>query len=490
MGITNFNKWLEQNYPQIIKKINYKEYDNVYIDLNPILHVSVNKINSYSQLYKRIIWLIDEVLKHIHPKKRLIFSTDGIPSFAKIILQRERRINMVKNVNNIEIKNTDNFISPIIFTPGTTFMNNLPNFLKDYFDKLRDKYNNVELIDLTGLEFGESEFKLFYIMKDIIKLNNNNNKESNILVSNDADVIIMALSIIKENNKDNNNQIYICNSGKIYKEIHINEFLNRLNLNIYDYTNLDYTLLMLLLGNDYLPKINFININTLIEIYHMIKKIYKQNLVTRQNNRLIINNNMLAKIIFTFFFKNKNRKFKSKKLEELNFSKLGNYMEGLVWCINDYNKAKNDNIFYMYNYKKKGIDPSELYYYLKLKNKEVINYPIPKIKAIVNRKIYTAIVMPYKIKFLVKNNYPDKIKDKFSEYYSEELCESCSVYHKQLSNLYCSKKFLEDTNNMEKIDIVKSNIQKSTKELCKHKKKTHRRLSYNKYIEIIDYLNK
>ena len=330
MGITNFNKWLEQNYPQIIKKINYKEYDNVYIDLNPILHVSVNKINTYVQLYKRIIWLTDEVLKHIHPKKRLIFSTDGIPSFAKIILQRERRINMVKNVNNLENKNTDNFISPIIFTPGTKFMNNLPNFLKDYFDKLREKYNNIELIDLTGLEFGESEFKLFYKMKDIIKLNNNsNNKESNILVSNDADVIIMALSIIT------NNQIYICNSGKIYKEININEFLNRLNLNIYDYTNLDYTLLMLLLGNDYLPKINFININILLEIYHMCKKIYKQNLVTRQNSRLIVNNNMLAKIIFTFFLKNKNRKFKSKKLEELNFSKMSNYMEGLVWCIND-----------------------------------------------------------------------------------------------------------------------------------------------------------
>ena len=106
-------------------------------------------------------------------------------------------------VKNLEIKNTDNFISPIIFTPGTKFMNNLPNFLKDYFDKLRDKYHNVELIDLTDLEYGESEFKLFYKMKDIIKLNNNsNNKESNILVSNDADVIIMALSIIKNTDTD------------------------------------------------------------------------------------------------------------------------------------------------------------------------------------------------------------------------------------------------------------------------------------------------
>ena len=53
---------------------------------------------------------------------------------------------------------------------------------------------------------------------------------------------------------------------------------------------------------------------------------------------------MLAKIIFTFFFKNKNRKFKSKKLEELNFSKLGNYMEGLVWCINHYNCFEKEKI--------------------------------------------------------------------------------------------------------------------------------------------------
>jgi hypothetical protein len=131
---------------------------------------------------------------------------------------------------------------------------------------------------------------------------------------------------------------------------------------------------------------------------------------------------------------------------------------------------------------------------LKLKNKQNISYPFPKIKGIVNRKIYPAIVMPYKIKFLVKNEYPDKIINKFQEYYAEELCETCSSYHKLLSNLCCSRKFLEDTNddssiNLEKINTIKNNIFKSTKELGSHKKKNHKRLSYNKYIEIIEYLN-
>ena len=479
MGITNFNKWIEQNYPQIIKKINYREYDNVFIDLNPILHVSINKAKSFNELNKRIIWLTDEVLKHIHPKKRLIFSTDGIPSFAKMILQRERRINMVKN---LEIKSPDNFISPIIFTPGTKFMNNLPNFLKDYFEKIKNKFDNIELIDLTNLEYGESEFKLFNKMKEIIKLNN---QESNILVSNDADVIIMALSQTKDC------EIYIGNSGKIFREISLNKFLDSLNKNN-NYSNLDYTFLLLLLGNDYLPKLSFIRIEKIIEIYQKIKNIYKEDLIIKKNNRLTVNNNFFAKIIYQFFFNNK--KFKSKKLDELNFKKMENYMEGLVWCINDYYKAKNDNMFYMFNYKKNGIDPAELYYYLKIKNKQEIYYPKPKVKTIVNRKIYPAIVMPYKIKFLVKNEYPDKIIDKFKEYYAEELCETCSNYHKQLSNLCCSRKFLEDTNddssiNLEKIKTIKSSIVKNTKELGSHKKKTHKRLSYDKYIEIIDYLN-
>ena len=138
MGITNFNKWLSTNYPSVHTTINYKEYDNVYIDINPILHVSISKAKNEKDLIKRIIWLIDEILKHIMPKKRLIFSTDGIPAFAKMILQRERRIGMVKN---LEIKNTNNFINPIILTPGTDFMINLPKLLEEYFMSLKNKYN-------------------------------------------------------------------------------------------------------------------------------------------------------------------------------------------------------------------------------------------------------------------------------------------------------------------------------------------------------------
>jgi 5'-3' exonuclease len=194
-------------------KINKKSYDNIYIDLNPILHISINKAKSEKDLLKKIIWYTDEILKHLIPRKRIIFSTDGIPAFAKMILQRERRINMVKH---IEIKNQNNFINPIILTPGTDFMNNLSKYLKDYFETLQKKYANIEITHLINIEHGESEFKLFNKMNENIQKDKNN--ENHILVSNDADVVIMALSIVKDKN------IMICNSGKEYREINLNKF--------------------------------------------------------------------------------------------------------------------------------------------------------------------------------------------------------------------------------------------------------------------------
>ncbi len=466
MGITNFNKWLNTNYPSIFSKIERKVYDNVYIDLNPILHVSINKSKNEKDIIKKIQWLTNEILKHIVPRKKLILSTDGIPSFAKMILQRERRINMVKN---LDIKNTNNFINPIILTPGTDFMNNLPKLLENYILELNEKYKSIEIFNLMDIEKGESEFKLFEHMKKNI-----NPKETNILVSNDADVVIMALSITT-----NKNQISIANSGKIYQEINLNTLIKCLGP---EYSNLDFTLLMLLMGNDYIPKVNYVNITKIIPIYKSICK--KDSLVKNNKNKYTINNKLFAKILYRLLGKNK---CQIKSLSQLNFEKIENYLEGLVWCLNDYHNCKSDNMLYMYNYVKLGINPAELYYYLQLNNNKIINYPVNNTSISVNRKIYPAIVLPYKIKFLVKNNYSEYLMNNHKEYYEEELCETCKDYHKKLSDLNITRKYLEDTD--QDTEQNKINSHKLCVLLNSHKKTTHKRLEYGKYIEIITELN-
>jgi 5'-3' exonuclease len=473
MGITNFNKWLHSNYPNVFTKINRKEYDNVYIDLNPILHVGINKAKNKKDLIKRIIWLTDEVLRHVIPKKRIIFSTDGIPSFAKMILQRERRINMVKN---LEIKNTDNFMNPIILTPGTDFMNELPSLLNEYFDKLKEKFSHLKIYELISIEHGESEFKLFNKMKDIIKENFN---QSNILISNDADVIIMALSI-----SNGSNNICVGTSGKVYEEINLNTLLTSLN-NKSKHSHLDYTLLMLLMGNDYIPKLNYINLTKALPVYYSVCK--KDQLVIKEGENYTVNNKLLGKIIFRLFGKNKN--FKIKNLEELNFNKIENYLEGLIWCLNDYHNSKSSNMFFMYNYPKLGIPPNELYYFLSMRHNK-IKYPQMKTEISidkVNRKIYPAIVLPYKMKFLVKNNYCEHLFNHHKEYYEEELCKTCKEYHKKLSDLCITRKYIEDTEG--DTEIIKKDIHKNNTELNAHKKESHKQLQYEKYIEIINELN-
>ncbi len=472
MGITNFNKWLNKSYPEAITKINVNSYDNVYIDLNPILHVAVNNVKNINELLKRINYLTTQILKKIIPKKKLILSTDSIPSFAKMILQRERRINMIKNM---EIKTTTNFLNPIIFTPGTEFMNNLSNFLSIFFDDLKIKYPNIEITNLINLEHGESEFKLFNNMKtNIIK----NNKDTNILISNDADVIIMALSMY-----NGINNINIGTSGKEFNEINIDKLVKCLNNK---YSNLDYTVLMLLMGNDYLPKINYVNLDKILKIYHLICK--NNNLVIKHNNKLSINNKLFSKIIFRLFYKNKN--FKINNLDQLNTNKINNYMEGLIWCLNNYHDSTTENMLYMYKYKKLGINPIELYYYLNL-NKSIIQYPNENKNIILNNKIYPAIVLPYKVNFLIKNSLPDYILKNYKEYYDEELCEKCKDYTKKICNLNISKKFLEDTES-DDINIlkIKNNIKEINLLYNSHKKIKHKRVSFDKYIEIISDLNR
>lgn len=469
MGIHNFNKWLLNNHPDIFTHINKKEYDNVFIDLNPLLHVAISKHPKDSKdLINKICFLINKILEHIVPTKRLIFSTDGIPSFAKMILQRERRKNMMKNT---EITNQTNFINPIIFTPGTEFMNNLANNLDEYFNKLKQQYNNkIKIIELISMEYDESELKLFNKMKKY-------KKDNNIIVSNDADVIVIALSIT--NTKSN---INVCNiKNNIYQEISMNKFLNNLLTNN-DKTNLDYVLLMLLMGNDYIPKVNYINLNKLMQVFSKIKT----KLVIKDNNQYIIDNKTFAKLIF----RTSSKKIKINSICELKTKKIHNYVQGLIWCLNNYYNGYTQNMFYMYNYNKLGIKPEELYYYLRINHKIKVLYPLSNthiMKPTIN--IYPAIVLPYKNKFLVKNNYCDYLLKNHSEFYSEELCKTCIEYSKKISDLHITLKYIKDMNDSdENYDQLKKDINKNNMEYHKHKKHIHKRIKYNKFIEIINEL--
>lgn len=461
MGITNFNKWLRTNYPIVYSNIK-QSYDNLYIDINPILHISINNCTNYTVLIKRIKLNIDNILSKIKPTKNLIFSTDGIPSVAKMILQRERRIAMIRNIN---IVNESKFINPIILTPETDFMKKLYDELKDHFAYLEEKYN-IKVISLLNEPIGESEFKLFNKLK---KLSIKYPDDTHAFVSNDADVVVMSMAL--------NKNIFVIYNEKQFKQVHEID-IKKLN-NLFK-NHLDVCLAILMMGNDYLPKVGYLNLNKIIEIMKDKK------IVECRENKINIDYTLLADILFELFKKDKRCKISS--IYQLNLTKMKNYMEGLTWCITDYCNAKSKNMFYMYKYKKLVINPIELMYFLMINKKNPISYPLKDSNIEIHRNIYPSIVMPYKVRFLFDKKYSDFLLEKHKIMYEEELCEFCSEIHKNMSICHDSMNYLINYGSGESDDIEIDNIKLKIHDLnikMKKHKKTHKKLCYDEIITII-----
>lgn len=461
MGITNFNKWLRTNYPDVYSSVKLS-YDNVYIDINPILHISINNCINYDILIKRIKLNIDNILLKIKPKNKLIFSTDGIPSIAKMILQRERRIAMIRN---IDISCENNFINPIILTPETEFMKNLYDELKDYFNNLEKKYS-ICVISLLNDPIGESEFKLFNELK---KQSTKYPDETHAFVSNDADVVVMSMALDKN--------IFVIYNEKQFKQVHEID-IKKLN-NMFK-NHLDICLAILMMGNDYLPKVNYLNLNKII-------KLLETNKITNiTKNQIVINYKTLAEILFVLFRKDKRCNIKS--LSNFNMSKMRNYMEGLTWCLTDYYNAKSENMFYMYKYKKLGINPIELIYFLMINKNCPVLYPSKSCDVDIHRNIYPSIVMPHKVRFLINKKHSEFLLDKYKILYEEELCTVCKEFHKNISTYHDSINYLinygvGETDDKE-IDNIKVKIHDFNIKLKKHKR-IHKKLPYDEIINII-----
>ena len=192
MGVEKFHKWLCNTYPNSFRKSNYDFYDNVYIDINCILHRIVAGSINENILFGRFYSYIDFVLKNNIPTKRLTFAIDGAAPFAKIILQRKRRLKISRNID--QQNDVLSIVSPLHFTPGTKFMKSLPEKINKYIKKIEVSYK-IKVEVLFGS--GEAEFKLIRKLLDIAKDKNN---ETHLLVSTDADMVIMASSILNSNN--------------------------------------------------------------------------------------------------------------------------------------------------------------------------------------------------------------------------------------------------------------------------------------------------
>ena len=338
MGVPGFAKWLsnKKKLSKTFIKDLTKNINALYLDANCLFHPQcfktlkdantkdINKLEK--KMFERIIEYIDFLINEVKPTEYVYIAVDGVAPLAKMNQQRKRRFkgvidkekeNNIKQKYNKEISEWSN----IVITPGTEFMEKLHKFIIKYI-KSKNK-NGIKYIYSSYHVFGEGEHKILNHIKKNIKNN------SNIVIYGlDADLISLAMASQKKNiflmreasqfnNKLSSNDVKeeinymdIDKLKELFSEYIYDEINNKYEIltnKKYNYTKLtnDFIILLILLGNDFLPHFPSININQngldyILEAYikGFICFCDENNfLVNFKNNKITINQKLLQYIL-------------------------------------------------------------------------------------------------------------------------------------------------------------------------------------------------
>lgn len=208
MGVPAFFRWLSKKYPAIVvhaneeqpkvvdgKKIyettgtnpNEVEFDNLYLDMNGIIHPCTHPENkappkNEEEMMIAIFEYIDRLFNVVRPRRLLYMAIDGVAPRAKMNQQRSRRFRSAQEADEKEEQvsairrrlaeegkllpppsaEAEKFDSNCI-TPGTEFMDRLAQCLRYYVhERLTNDpgWANLVVILSDANSPGEGEHKI------------------------------------------------------------------------------------------------------------------------------------------------------------------------------------------------------------------------------------------------------------------------------------------------------------------------------------------
>jgi hypothetical protein len=466
MGITNYQPYIKENYSDACLEKWLDSYDNLYIDMNHVLHHVCYFSKSVKDLLDRFRDYLLGIIKIINPKKRIILVADGPAPIAKLLLQRTRRLDSIKLVDKINPKENLN----LNLTSGTEFMLKLEKSLEGFINYVKDNYH-VEVITCIN-NSGEGEIK---IRQQLQKLQNKYPSEDHIVYSGDSDMILILFTC------QNLNKIYqyvnkemIIFFGKMY-DIHIEKFGETA------FTKYDFVFINLLMGNDYIPKASYLKLENVWNAYKILSKIYPDGLVTYNCQEIKVDILFLHDLIYFATKNTAKHLMKQFKFSHLKDTSYYDYVQGLYWCFGMYITGECSNYRYIYDHDK---SPHITGIMLTIMFNNI--YKLSKAESI-DIDLYGILLIPEKAKNLLtkeQNLISEKLVKKYPIIYEEERCIECKNYSRTISDLNKEAKGLEkgtDEKNEVKKKIAKINIK-----LNNHKK-SHESLTLKKIEEIEKY---
>lgn len=324
MGIHGFMKNMQQDEPSVKER----KYDSVYIDCNYLLHYFIynckndNDLNKKISDYMRYLLETITIINEIH----LIFDGKHPHHLQKV---NPKKLTQEKRYKN---KVDSDAYDKQVIAPKTEIVSTFKTFIIEAinFQKMIYKSDFEIVINDDSID-DEADFKILDSIDE-------SKYKKFCIVSKDSDMILIAYSLIfkKKINID------ILSNLRPIQFVDINMLSKDLNL--------DYVLIMLLLGNDYLPKLSNVDYQTIM--YNYKKYIIHQNPLIIEDNKVDYTNliNYLTYIII-----NKKIKFNFKNL---NFKRFEKYYNNILWCLKKYKVVTNDkeymedtnNVINIYNF--------------------------------------------------------------------------------------------------------------------------------------------
>tara|TARA_B100000886_G_scaffold139722_1_gene94519 strand:+ start:189 stop:1700 length:1512 start_codon:yes stop_codon:yes gene_type:complete len=185
MGIPSYFNFILKNHRTIVKEKRFIRCDYLFVDANSLIYDCIHELNhvdDYEQVYAMIHEKMMNLIQTLHPTTKTYFCFDGVPPYAKMVQQRQRRFKSILTKQILKQENTSWNTNHI--TPGTDFMNRLDAYLIERFKGHRN------IVFSGSQEPMEGEHKICHILRSQKQLF----LEKNVMIYGlDADLIMLGL---------------------------------------------------------------------------------------------------------------------------------------------------------------------------------------------------------------------------------------------------------------------------------------------------------
>jgi hypothetical protein len=257
-GIAGFQRWFISQFPESVIKVQDGDgdvFDHVAFDMNGLLHSACLKAKTLEHAVLRIFRDLDATLRVLQPRKSVVLAFDGPGPLAKLITQRKRRL---KSSRQSKYK-----MSGLNITPGTEFMLAVRRAC-EYFaaSRVAGSYRFKDIaFYISGADVaGEGEVK---IIDWLHVLRSRGPSDSIIIVGGDADLVLQGLATYSVRDmfvyagRDRSGPVSKMNNNPslVFSLWEVVRALERLFPGESCVARVDLLVLMIMNGNDYLPKV-------------------------------------------------------------------------------------------------------------------------------------------------------------------------------------------------------------------------------------------